>query len=169
MMAPVAIPNDTDTSSKRDSISSSQRDIPVSSFDTLKRTSYSSTSNRRSSFVESLDEIPDKRLSRASASSNPPVNNSNNSDRRALTSKNEVPSAPAYSNNGNRAINNVPLTGGNTLNEIEEAETVTYLDTMKNDLKNSKIHNYKVLRKFAKVKSFFTQPFNANKSIKREA
>jgi hypothetical protein len=177
-MEPMAIPNATEANSKRASISDSHTSAPVSSFDTLKRAPCSSTNNRRSSFVENLDAIPDKRLSKASTSSNPPVYSANISDRRASTIKKEA--APPYSSNNTTDLNNVPLIGANKANEIEEVEAVAYLDTMQDDLKNSKIHNYKVLRKLAKGKSFLTQPFSAfkqghnsearaNKSVKREA
>lgn len=152
-MKPAAISNTTE-----------RRDMRARRFDTSKEPSYSSTSNRRSSFVESLDEISDKKLSKASVPCNPPVNNPSSLNSKATTAQlDAAPPPSSLSNSGNTTVNNVPFTGADKLNEIQEVEAVAYLDTMKDDLKNSKINDRKVSRVFAKGKSFFTQPLNAMK------
>ncbi|GAN10735.1 hypothetical protein MAM1_0394c10282 [Mucor ambiguus] len=64
--------------------------------------------------------------------------------------------------------------------QIMEIETVTYLNAMRDDLKNSKIPNYRLLRKLSKGKDYFSEQFKtlyegpnselrANKAVMKEA
>lgn len=49
----------------------------------------------------------------------------------------------------------------NKLNQVVEIETVGYLDSMQDDLKNSKIKKYKLMRKLAKGKDVLSKKVNS--------
>jgi hypothetical protein len=66
-----------------------------------------------------------------------------------------------------------------TAHELMEIETATYLNALRDDLKNSKIHNYRVLRKLSKGKDYFSDQITnlrqgpnsemrAKKAVKKE-
>lgn len=56
-----------------------------------------------------------------------------------------------------RISNSTALNTGNKSNEIVEVETVGYLEAMEEDLENSKIHKYSIIRKLSKGKDRFVK------------
>ncbi|CAO0800083.1 unnamed protein product [Mucor circinelloides] len=137
-------------------------DTPATGFDVFKRnqgtgrasndTAPTSDNNKRNSSSSGYDFYNARRVSEASTSS----------------------SASAPGTPPEAAMD--PNTKSHQLMEIE---TATYLNAMRDDLKNSKIPNYHLLRKLSKGKDYFTEQFKtlrqgpnsevrANKAVMKE-
>lgn len=139
-------------------------DTPVAGFDMFKNGSISN-GNRRSS-NNAIYNNSDKRVSSG-------YDFYNTADTRRISEASTLSSVSSPS---------TPTEGVNstlTSHELMEIETVTYLNAMRDDLKNSKIHNYPILRKLSKGKDYFSEQVDnlrqgpnsemrAKKAVKKE-
>ncbi|KAI7904926.1 uncharacterized protein BX663DRAFT_501057 [Cokeromyces recurvatus] len=174
-----------DLENKRASLSSTVSDRPVNSFDVLRKNTNTTVSNNGGASVRNEGK---RDSTSSSSSSNVPISPTHsfnygekrNSVASTSSSGQHADNDGPYVKTNIRRIStsNMPM-NNDRLNGIMEIETVPYLDSMKDNLSNSKIHNTKVMRKLSKGKDYIQQQINtlrqghnnesrAKQSVKKE-
>lgn len=113
--------------------------------------------NRRKSSAVTFDLSSSKILSTASSGSNTLFGSDSDKNLYASSSTNDTPEK------NNRRVSNSTLLNndGDKLNEVMEIDTVEYLEEKQKDLKNFKIHRYKIIRRLSKGKKLFFKKVQA--------